>query len=110
MLGHLVFDEMGQASLALALTFTVSAWGALRAAKGLSSGLWLLNVGLVASILVIAASEQPLAAGLMGFLALGILALQLVLGQNREIDLSRVQSKTGPWLMGIMLVAALTVS
>ena len=107
--GTLVFAEMGSASLALALVFAIAAWGALRAGIGLAGGKWLLNGGVILSIVLMVAMKQPLAAGLMGLLFFGQVALQISLLHGDGATNAQLRDRTGPWLMAIMLVAALAV-
>jgi hypothetical protein len=108
--GVLVFSEVNGILLALALSFAIAAWGGLRIGEGLRGGRWLLNGGLILGIVVLIASEQPLAAGLMGLLFFGQVALQLSLGQGGDVSANaNLRDRIGPWLMSIMLVAALAV-
>jgi len=105
--GHLAFAEMGWPSLALALAFVLAIWGCLRLARGLRGGLWLLNGGQVVGAALLAGLKQPLAAGAVGLLIFGQVALQLVL--NQDGDPAQIARRTWPWLMAAMLVAALVV-
>jgi hypothetical protein len=105
--GHLAFATMSVASLALALAFAAAALGALQVEEGHRRGLWLLNGGQVAAILWLVALGQPLAAGLMGLLLLGQVALQPGLWLAGER--ARVVRRTWPWMMAMMLAAAVAV-
>jgi hypothetical protein len=109
MVGHLVFAEQTVASWALALAFSVAAWGAYRASNRLSFGLVLLNGGLTISILIAFIMREPLAAGLMAILLLGVVSLQLVSVRDSELDLVHLQTRTGPWFLAMMVVAALAL-
>jgi hypothetical protein len=84
-------------------------------ARGQRGGLWLLNGGQVASVVVVVVLKQPLAAGAMGLLCFGTLALEttsaLQTSSRLRDDLagSRVGERVAPWLMAMMLVAALAI-
>jgi hypothetical protein len=106
--GHLAFAGMSTASLVMALGFTTAAWGVLRASQGRKAGLWLLNGGLAFAAIVLMLLRQPLAAGGVGLLLFGQMALQPSLRFGG--DPARVVPRTWPWLMAAMLVAALAVS
>ena len=105
--GHLAFAEWETYSLSLALAFSVAAWGALRLGQGLARGPWLLNGGLAAGVVLLVLVRQPLAAGVVGLLLFGQMALQPSLRFGR--DPARVARRTWPWLMFAMLVAALAL-
>jgi hypothetical protein len=105
MTGHMVFAEIDGVSLALALAFSVAAWGAARTVKGCRGGLWLLNGGTVAAIALVVRQREPLIAGLMGLLLFGVVAYQVTLGPGDEAARTRLRNWTGPWLMAIMLLA-----
>ena len=107
--GTLVFSDVRGASLALALTFGLTTWGALRLGRGLAGGLWLLNGGLITSVVIMVVAHQPLAAGLMGLLFFGQLATEISLGHREGSANAHLCDRTGPWLMCMMLVAALAV-
>jgi hypothetical protein len=107
--GHLVFGELNRASFALALIFSLATLGALRVAQGRRSGLWFLNGSLIVGTLLVVGWRQPLIAGVMGLLFFGAAALQLTLNPDREIEWVKLFDRTGPWLMAIMLMAALAV-
>jgi hypothetical protein len=107
--GTLVFSELGGRLLILVLAFVIAAWGALRAGEGLRGGKWLLNGGLVLSIVIMFASNQPLAGGLMGLLFFGQVALQISLVHGDDSANATLRDRVGPWLMSVMLVAALAV-
>jgi hypothetical protein len=130
--GHAAFAEVSRPSLILALSFALAAWGALRAAEGRFGGLWLLDGAQVAVVALLAVLKEPLAAGLVGLLLFGQIALQpalkrlpmLVKSQGEELapggddvpsfsygDLrALVMRRTWPWLLAAMLVAALAIS
>jgi hypothetical protein len=105
--GHMALVDVGVASLALALFFSLAVWGALRAAHGLAGALWLQNGGQVAAAALLVVLRQPLAAGAVGMLLLGQVALQPSLRHGG--DPARIFRRTWPWLMGAMLLAALAV-
>ena len=108
--GHLAFGPMSGPSLALALCFTLAAWGARRLAGSPGAGragLWLLNGGQALGFVLLAAVKQPLAAGALGLLLLGPVALQPSLAAGA--DPGRVVARTWPWLMAAMLLAALAI-
>jgi hypothetical protein len=77
--GHMAFFEIDWASLVLALGFSAAVWGGLRTARGLRGGLWLLNGGQAACVALLVTLKQPLAAGAIGLLLFGQIALQLSL-------------------------------
>ena len=52
--------------------------------------------------------HEPLAAGLMGLLFFGQVALQISLMQRKGAA-DKFCARVGPWVMAIMLVAALAV-
>jgi hypothetical protein len=118
--GHAAFADVSRPSLVLALSFALAAWGALRSAEGLWGGLWLLDGGQVVVVALLAALEEPLAAGLVGLLLFGQIALQVVL---RKVEGPALKEDGGPsrrlgndpalamrwiwtWLLGAMVVAA----
>lgn len=107
--GHLAFAGMEKVSLALALMFAIAAWGATRVGQGHRGGLWFLNGGLAASAVLMVVLKQHLAAGVMGLLVFGPVALQVVFRSGDELASKNLRDRTGPWLMAIMLVAALAV-
>jgi hypothetical protein len=104
--GHLAFGPMSGPSLALALCFTLAAWGAWRVAAD-RVGLWLLNGGQAVGLALLAAVKQPLVVGGLGLLLFGQVALQLPLpGRGDPGSLVR---RTWPWLMAAMMVAAFAI-
>jgi hypothetical protein len=105
--GHMAFAGMSTSSLAMALGFTMAAWGVLRASQGRKTGLWLLNGGLAVAAIVLALLVQPLAAGVVALLLFGQMALQPSLRFGG--DPARLVPRTWPWLMAAMLVAALAI-
>jgi hypothetical protein len=105
--GHLAFAEMSVASLALALTFAAAALGLLKVNAGQHAGLWLANGGQAASVLWLAAFEQPLAAGAVGLLLFGQIALQPAL--RTGVEPGRIVRRALPWMMVAMLVAAVAI-
>ena len=113
--GHATFAQVSRPSLILVTAFTLATWGALRAAGGPRRGSWLLNGGQMLAVAIVAAMKQPLAAGLMGLLVFGQIALQpaLSLGEGpalkREQDLVRILRRSWPWLLATMIVAAWAV-
>jgi hypothetical protein len=93
--GHAAFADLSRPSLVLALSFALAAWGSLRAVEGLQGGLWLLDGGLVVVVALLAALQEPLAAGFVGLLLFGQIALQASLSKGE----SPVQSEDeGPGL------------
>lgn len=105
--GHMVLVDVEWPSLALALSFALAVWGGLRVARGLRGGLWLLNGGQAAGVALLAGLKQPLAAGVVGLLFFGQVALQPSLRYGGEP--ARVFHRAWPWLMAAMLVAALAL-
>jgi hypothetical protein len=104
--GHGSFSDLGTASAILALAFALAAWGNLRVSAGQRWGLWLLNGGQVAAIIVLLSAQKPLAAGLSGLLLLGQVALQPSLRYGGPVARTTVGRRAWPWLMLAMLVAA----
>jgi hypothetical protein len=105
--GHMAFAGMSTSSFVLALGFTMAAWGVLRVSQGRKAGLWLLNGGLAIAAIVLVVLAQPLAAGVVGLLLFGQMALQPSLRFGG--DPARIVPRTWPWLMVAMLVAALAI-
>jgi hypothetical protein len=105
--GHAAFAGMSQASVALAISLAVAAWGVFRVTDGRPGGLWLLNGGQVVVVALLAVLKQPLAAGAAGLLLFGQIASQPALGSGG--DPARIMQRTWPWLMAVMLVAALAI-
>jgi hypothetical protein len=105
--GHMTFAGAGASSLVLALGFTVAAWGILRGSQGRKAGLWLLNGGLAVAVIGLVWLKQPLAAGVVGLLLFGQMALQPSLRFGG--DPARVVRRMWPWVMVAMLVAALAI-
>jgi hypothetical protein len=105
--GHMVFAEANAPSLALALAFTIAAWGILRVSQGRKAGLWLLNGALAVAVIALVLLKQPLAAGVVGLLFFGQMALQPSLRFGG--DPARVVRRMWPWMMVAMLVAALAI-
>ncbi len=112
---HAVFAEMGTASLVLALAFALAAWGSLRLAAGLGRGLWLLNTGQAIAVIVLVWLKQPLVAGAAGLLFFGQLAMQPSLRYGEGVGpaagdrRAAVSRRTWPWLLVLMLVAAVSL-
>jgi hypothetical protein len=112
--GHAAFAELEPASLILALAFALAAWGDLRLGAGQPRGLWLLNTGQAAAIVVLLVLKQPLAAGVSGLLLFGQVAMQPSLRYGAEPatgerSYALVSRRTWPWLMAAMLLAALAL-
>jgi hypothetical protein len=105
--GHMALAEVTWPSLVLALSFALAVWGGLRVARGLGGGLWLLNGGQAVGVVLLAGLKQPLAAGAVGLLLFGQVALQPSLCYGGEPR--RVFRRTWVWLMMGMLVAALAL-
>jgi hypothetical protein len=107
MAGQMAFTEWTVPSLVLAIAFALAVWGAFRTVQGMAGALWLVNgsEAIVASTLVWL--RQPLAAGLIGLLLFGQVALQipLYLGQRPE----RVVSRSWLWIVAAMLVTVLSL-
>jgi len=105
--GHAALAAVTAPSLVLAAAFAVAVWGALRLAEGGRRGLWLLNGGQAAAALLLALPlEEPLAAGGMGLLLFGQVALQAALRPVDGIGRGELTRRTWPWLAASMLVAA----
>jgi chlorophyll synthase len=105
--GHLVLAEMSLASLGLALGFSAAALGMLKVQRGQKGGLWLIDGGQAACVLWLAAFGQPLAAGALGLLLLGQVALQPLLAAGAEA--APAVRRAWPWMMAAMLVAAIAI-
>jgi hypothetical protein len=112
--GHAAFAELEPASMILALAFALAAWGDLRVAAGLPRGLWLLNAGQAAGIVVLLVLKQPVAAGVAGLLLFGQVAMQPSLRYGTEPATGKrpytlVSRRTWPWLIAAMLLVALAL-
>lgn len=107
--GHAAFAGMGTASLVLALAFALAAWGNLRLAARLRRGLWLLNAGQAVVVVALILLKQPVIAGAAGLLFFGQLAMQPSLRYENGADPPTVSRRIWPWLMALMLVAALAL-
>ena len=105
--GNWAFAEIGWPSLLLALSFSLSTWGASRIAAGLPAGGWLLNGGQAAAGVLMVLSRQPLAAGALGLTLLGLIALEQALLFGG--DPAHIARRMRLWLMLSMLVAALAL-
>jgi hypothetical protein len=105
--GHMVFADASASSLVLALAFTIAAWGILRVSQDRKAGLWLLNGGLAVAAIALVLLKQPLAAGAVGLLLFGEMALQPSLRFGG--DPARVLRRIWPWVMVAMLAAALAI-
>ena len=104
--GHAILAELDAASVVLALSFALAAWGGLRLAAGLRRSLWLLNTGQVIAVVVLIVLKEPIVAGVAGLLFFGQLAMQPSLRYNEHAEPSAVSRRTWPWLMALMLLAA----
>lgn len=107
--GHLACAPLTGASVWFSLCFALAAWGAGRIAAGPAVGraaLWLLNGGQVLGLLLLVATRQALAAGAVGLLVFGQVALQPSLAGG---DRCAVAGRTHWWLMAAMAVAAVAV-
>jgi hypothetical protein len=107
--GHLAFAEMNVVSWVVALSFTLAVLGVLRVGEGLPGGLWLLNGGQIAIVILLVALKQPLAGGVVGMFLLGQIALQPSLHLDDGAVCTVFCRRSWPWLMGAMLVAALVI-
>jgi hypothetical protein len=105
--GHLAFAEMTPVSLFLALGFAAAVLGAFKVEAGQRRGLGLLNGGQIAIAALLAALQQPLAAGGLGLLLFGQIVLQPAL--RLGADPAPVARRTWPWLLATMLIAALAL-
>ena len=105
--GHLAFAEMTLVSLFLALGVTAAALGTFKLAADQRRGLALLNSGQIAVAALLAALQQPLAAGALGLLLFGQIVLQPAL--RLGADPVAVARRSWPWLLAAMLVAALAL-
>jgi hypothetical protein len=105
--GHVAFAGMSLASLGLALAFAAAGLGLLKVEDGHSGRLWLANGGQAAAALWLAAFGQPLAAGVVGLLWFGQVALQPSLQAGARPD--RIVQRALPWMMAAMLVAAVAI-
>lgn len=114
LVGHAAFASVGTASLLLALSFSLAAWGNLRVAARLPRGLWLLDAGQAFAAVILVVLRQPLAAGVSGLLLFGQIAMQPSLRQDGQVATSEgrdhlygtVARRTWPWLMTAMILAA----
>ncbi len=107
MAGHLTFSAWTVPSLVLAVAFALAVWGVLRAMRGLAGASWLVNGGQSAGLAVLIGLKQPLAAGLIGLLLLGQIALQPSLRHTQNPE--RVASRSWLWMLLAMVVAALAL-
>lgn len=128
--GHLAFADASVVSWAMALAFALAVLGGLRAGEGLGGGLWLLNGAQMATIGLLVALRQPLAASIAGLFLLGQIVLQPALRlAGAPVGVSGVPGSASgvpvgasgataaltfcrrawPWLAGLMLVVALAV-
>jgi hypothetical protein len=105
--GHVAFAPMGVPSFLLALSFSLSVWGAMRLKQAQRRALWLLDGSQLVIFALLAALRQPLAAFAVGMLLLGQAALQP--GLTAGADRDRVLGRIWPWLIAAMLVSALAV-
>jgi hypothetical protein len=105
--GYMAFAELSRPSLVLALCFAVAACGGLWVSAGRRGGLWLMNGGLVSGVALLFVLKQPLAAGAVGLLLGGQIAVQLF--PRPGDDLVRGPQRAWPWLMISMLVASLAI-
>lgn len=105
--GHAAFAAITRHSIALALCYSLATWGLLRLGVGQGRALWLLNSGQAVAAVLLVVLEQPLAAGLVGTLLLGQIALQPSLFWGAEP--AQVARRTWPWLLVSMLGAALAI-
>lgn len=108
--GHVLFDLPTLPSLALALAYGLSYAGGLRLAQGWA-GLARWNLGQVSALVVLVATRQPTAAGIVGLCFMGQAMLQpgLIDEETDQIDpraALRLLRWAQPWLMAAMLVAA----
>ena len=104
--GHAALAEVGAASVVLALSFSLAAWGLLRVGAGLGRGLWLLNGGQIVGVAALVVIQQPVAAGIAGLLLFGQVAMQPSLRYGGELAHQIVGRRSWPWLVAAMLVAA----
>lgn len=107
--GHAALAEVEAPSLVLALSYTLAAWGALRLSEGRLRGLWLLNGGQVAGVVLLVVVRQPLAAGFVGLLLFGQVVVQPLLRAGGEADRVALGRRMWPWLLAAMLAAALAL-
>lgn len=105
--GHAAFAAPAGHSIMLAVCYSLATWGGQRLAAGQSGALWLLNGGQAAAIVVLVVLRQPLAAGLVGLLLFGQIALHPSL--CRQAAPAQVVRRTWPWLFVSMLGAALAI-
>ena len=108
--GHLAIEPLSSPSVALAMCFSLAAWGLLRLRAGGVTGrggVWLLNGGQVLGLALLAAGKQALVAGALGLLLFGQVALQPSLSWGAAGSL--IARRTWPWLMAAMLLAGVAV-
>ncbi len=112
--GHAALASVEAASLLLALSFSLAAWGNMRVAAALPWGLGLLNAGQAVAAVILVVLRQPVVACVSGLLLFGQIAMQPSLRYGKQTSGSAgneriyviVARRTWPWLMAAMLLAA----
>jgi hypothetical protein len=107
MAGNMAFGDLSRPSAVLALCFAVAAWGALLFGHGRKLGLWLQDGAQCIALVLLVLMQQPLAAGLLGLLLFGQIALQISFRAGADPD--RLKRPTWLWLMGAMMIAAVSI-
>lgn len=105
--GNMAFAELSQPSAILALCFAVAAWGTLQIRTCRTLGPWLQASAQAAALALLVVLGQPLAAGIVGLLLFGQIALQISFRAGADHDL--LMRRTWPWLMAAMMVAAVAI-
>lgn len=107
--GHASFAEAAGGSLILAFAYALAAWGILRVVEGRPGGLWLLNGGQAVGVVLLVVLRQPLAAGAVGLLLFGQVAVQPLLRAEGDLERVVLGGRMWPWLVAAMLVAAMAL-
>jgi hypothetical protein len=105
--GNMAFADLSRPSAILALCFAVAAWGILHLGAGRRVGQWLQNGAQCGALVLLVVLRQPLAAGLVGLLLFGQVALQIAFRSDADPD--RLMRRTWPWLMASMMIAAVAI-
>ena len=105
--GNVAFGDLSRTSAVLALCFAVAAWGALLFGDGRKVGPWLQDGAQFIVLVLLVLMQQPLAAGFLGLLLFAQIALQISFRAGADPD--RLMKPTWLWLMGAMMIAAVSI-